>query len=202
MPSKLQPGEFDAYRAALPDEEYFVLLARDKSAPTMLRIWADTRRKEIIQRVGNGAWSPQDIEDLRKCSEADACADRMITWRAQNDGQWREGAERRQHIQEATDAEKAEVELASQLAVARSLAIPSQFAGRVAVESHSSRLWRSPHFNGRVHRLTLKIADPDACQGELKTSDFHIPGQIVADVDWIMETDHLGFLTLYTVVET
>jgi len=49
MSTKLEPGKFDWYAAALPDEPYFIVLARDDSAPRIVRDWADRRELEISQ---------------------------------------------------------------------------------------------------------------------------------------------------------
>lgn len=47
MGSKLEPGEFDCYANALPDEPMFHLLARDPGAPFAVEAWAD-RRENLI----------------------------------------------------------------------------------------------------------------------------------------------------------
>ena len=46
MATKLS-GQFDCYHAADADEPMFVLLARDPSAPTIVRVWAEARRLAI-----------------------------------------------------------------------------------------------------------------------------------------------------------
>lgn len=66
MGTKLNPGQFDCYDAAEPDEPMFVLLARDPIAPELVRRWARERRKL------NG--------ESAKTREADACADAMESW--------------------------------------------------------------------------------------------------------------------------
>ncbi len=43
MGTKNNPGKFDCYAKAEPDEPMFVLLARDRIAPTLVRIWAAIR---------------------------------------------------------------------------------------------------------------------------------------------------------------
>ena len=40
MSTKNNPGNFDCYANAAPDEPMFVLLARDPIAPILVRIWA------------------------------------------------------------------------------------------------------------------------------------------------------------------
>jgi hypothetical protein len=63
MGTKNNPGQFDCYANAGPDEPMFVLLGRDKHAPTLVRLWA-------ILRTGEG-------EDETKVAEAFACAKAM-----------------------------------------------------------------------------------------------------------------------------
>lgn len=82
MGTRTIPGVFDCYNKALPDEPMFTLLARDTSAPQILRLWADVRRSEITRGERNE-------DDLMMCREADECADEMEEWRKINDGTWR-----------------------------------------------------------------------------------------------------------------
>ena len=72
MGTKNNPGTFDCYENADPDEEMFVLLARDKSAPLLVRLWADLRLMS----------NPE--EDADKILEAMKCADNMVKWRNEN----------------------------------------------------------------------------------------------------------------------
>jgi len=65
MGTKNNPGKYDCYDKAEPDEPMFVLLARDPVASTLVRIWI------LISRGMNKA----------KFAEAEACADAMDTWR-------------------------------------------------------------------------------------------------------------------------
>lgn len=67
MGTKNNPGKFDCYEAAEPDEPMFVLLARDPLAPGIVRQWAEER----------SAWEdPQG-----KIKEALECAEAMERWR-------------------------------------------------------------------------------------------------------------------------
>lgn len=50
MGTKLNPGKFDCHAKALPDEPIFTLLARDRSAPFIIRNWAVLRHAEIMAR--------------------------------------------------------------------------------------------------------------------------------------------------------
>lgn len=66
MGSKNNPGKFDCYYHALPDEPMFVLLGRDPMAPVLVRLWARLRKARG--------------EDQAKVDEAMACADKMSEW--------------------------------------------------------------------------------------------------------------------------
>lgn len=63
MGTKNNPGAFDCYANAAPDEPMFVLLGRDKHAAGLARLWALLRAK--------------DDGDDAKIAEALACADAM-----------------------------------------------------------------------------------------------------------------------------
>jgi hypothetical protein len=64
MSTKLNPGKFDCYAAAEPDEPMFIFLARDERAPKLIRRWVRKRGK-----------------DDAKAKEALACANEMEEWR-------------------------------------------------------------------------------------------------------------------------
>lgn len=66
MGTKNNPGKFDCYTNANPDEPMFVLLGRDRHASALVRLWAILR-----QRAG---------ENEAKIDEAIACADTMDAW--------------------------------------------------------------------------------------------------------------------------
>lgn len=68
MGTKNNPGAFDCYANADPNEPMFVLLGRDKHAPALVREWADLREREG--------------EDSRKVAEARQCADAMANYRS------------------------------------------------------------------------------------------------------------------------
>jgi hypothetical protein len=82
MGTKLNPGKFDCYENALPDEPMFTLLGRDLSAPNRVREWADERKQNIRAHL-----CPQS--DIALVQEARQCADSMANWRAENLGKWR-----------------------------------------------------------------------------------------------------------------
>lgn len=82
MGSKLNPGEFDCYSNALPDEPMFILLARDPHAPALVQLWATYRGRDI--EVGDRPKTDQAMVE-----EAIICATSMRGWRIRNDGKWR-----------------------------------------------------------------------------------------------------------------
>jgi len=82
MGTKDNPGEFDCHAKALPNEETFTLLARDPSAPALVRLWAGIRHMEV-----DSGKRPES--DRKMVDEAQECAERMELWRLANDGAWR-----------------------------------------------------------------------------------------------------------------
>jgi len=74
MGTKNNPGSFDCYEAAEPDEPMFVLLARDPHAAQLVRMWIAMRRHAI----GEGE-KPASHWD--KIHEAENCAVAMDQWR-------------------------------------------------------------------------------------------------------------------------
>ena len=79
MATKLNPGNYDCYANLEPDEPYFLLMARDRHAPNIVRRWAK-RRERAIQE---GTYPESDRE---KVKEARAVASQMETWRKNNRG--------------------------------------------------------------------------------------------------------------------
>lgn len=88
MGTKNNPGQFDCYHNALPDEPMFVLLARNDTAPDYVEAWAFERVQEIM--VGDRPES-----DFPMVMEAMKCATDMRNWRAANEGAWRKKQENR-----------------------------------------------------------------------------------------------------------
>lgn len=74
MGTKTNPGKFDCYSKAEPDEPLFVLLARDSLAPILVRLWADIQVN-----------SRSSTADQAKTDEAKTVAAAMETWRCR---QW------------------------------------------------------------------------------------------------------------------
>lgn len=70
MGTKNNPGKYDCYTKAEPDEPMFVLLARDPLAPLLVEIWA----REAAERG----------TDSTKIEEAKKCALDMVGWRYKN----------------------------------------------------------------------------------------------------------------------
>lgn len=77
MGTKNNPAKYDCYANAKPDEPMFVLLARDPSAPGLVRSWARTRQVAIMRRE-----KPES--DMEMVREAYALANEMEKWRAAN----------------------------------------------------------------------------------------------------------------------
>jgi hypothetical protein len=71
MGTKNNPGDFDCYENADPDEPMFVLLGRDRMAPALVRQWANQREAEM--------------ELPAKVAEARRCADAMEAWKESHD---------------------------------------------------------------------------------------------------------------------
>lgn len=67
MATKNNPGKYDCYTNAEPDEPMFILLGRDKHAPLLVKLWAEMRAL--------------DGEDPGKVAEAVHCADAMRIYR-------------------------------------------------------------------------------------------------------------------------
>lgn len=82
MGTKNNPGNFDCYGNALPDEPMFILLARDPSAPAIVKWWADAREAAIDS-------GDRPESDRAMVEEARQCAKNMTAWRKENDGAWR-----------------------------------------------------------------------------------------------------------------
>jgi hypothetical protein len=82
MGSKNEPGQFDCYENAMPDEPMFILLARDPLAPELVERWAARRSLDIATCI-------RPIEDRPMVDEARECAEKMREWRKANDGAWR-----------------------------------------------------------------------------------------------------------------
>ena len=67
MGTKNNPGQYDCYTNAAPDEPMFILLGRDPCAPLVVTLWVKLRRE-----MGK--------TNLAKIEEARSCARAMETW--------------------------------------------------------------------------------------------------------------------------
>lgn len=76
MGTKNNPGDFDCYDSADPDEPMFVLLARDKLAAESVRQWA--------HNYGLKCGIDPTPEQNHKINEAYQCALDMDRWRQEN----------------------------------------------------------------------------------------------------------------------
>ena len=74
MGTKRNPGKFDCYANAEPDEPMFILLGRDADAAKAVREWAGARVRRI-----NAGEKPES--DRAMVGEAFACADAMDAYR-------------------------------------------------------------------------------------------------------------------------
>lgn len=73
MSSKLNPGDYDCYAKAEPDEPMFILLGRDRDASTMVKMWAFLRMEQIAMGL-------RPESDRAQVSEAMRCATEMEIW--------------------------------------------------------------------------------------------------------------------------
>lgn len=89
MGTKNNPGQFDCYDAAEPDEPMFVLLARDRLAAHLVSIWSKLRNgdheaAQVVFRdlIAKHALHYSIEPDTPKAAEAIDCAMAMFKWRA------------------------------------------------------------------------------------------------------------------------
>lgn len=90
MATKNNPGKFDCYANALPDEPMFVLLARDSLAPHVVAIWAAARSlntvamQNAIHCLVDEATKKKGVANPDKILEALRCSADMAAWRKAN----------------------------------------------------------------------------------------------------------------------
>ena len=75
MGTKNNPGRFDCYAVAKPDEPMFILLARDPIAPILVELWATLR-----EQIGCSTHKHKSHGD--KINEARDLANTMREWKA------------------------------------------------------------------------------------------------------------------------
>lgn len=89
MATKNNPGKYDCYAAAQPDEPLFILRANDELAPHIVRIWAMCRfgapSEEIIDQVRLARIAAKKKPfNISKMEEAVYCAISMEEWKKTN----------------------------------------------------------------------------------------------------------------------
>ena len=80
MSTKQETGAYDCYANLLPDEPYFLLMARDPDAQWAVREWASRREAAI-----NAGTRPES--DREKVREAFEVERQMVRWQRENAGQ-------------------------------------------------------------------------------------------------------------------
>ncbi|WP_119304987.1 hypothetical protein [Dongia deserti] len=87
MGTKNDPGEYDCYAKAHPEEPMFTLLGRDRTAFHLVRIWSALRwgHFEMARQLLDDAIVDLKIlgekdADEAKLIEALACSDKMLAW--------------------------------------------------------------------------------------------------------------------------
>ena len=79
MGTKNDPGEYDCYEKAEPNEPMFILLARDPLAPIAVRFWAE--QHALMNPPLDVRPAGEELHHRRKESEAKSCATEMERWR-------------------------------------------------------------------------------------------------------------------------
>lgn len=80
IPTKTDPGPFDAFDKALADEPIFTLLGRDPASPSAITEWCRVRRNLAIKNCA--ARSDEMTDELRQCAEAEVIAFAMEDYRS------------------------------------------------------------------------------------------------------------------------
>lgn len=91
MGTKNNPGNFDCYDKAHPDEPMFVLLGRDPRAELLTKLWANLESSDIYDAVQTfNELVQQELYNtnggdiahtVAKAEEAVSCAEAMAAWR-------------------------------------------------------------------------------------------------------------------------
>lgn len=208
MSTKIAPGAFDYYRSALPDEPYFLLLARDTTAPARLREWADEHRRDLLDQKlsrpeydDDKDWLARWEADMAKCREADLIAHDMVVWRANNDGAWRH-PEDRPAMGEINPALKDAVAEVTKSRVCSALVLG---AGQVQQVQHHTRPWSMPGFNCRIHTISYESTSdafaPIVEGRELVLDDWRVTGfdVLLGDVQHHADSANKLWVRLQTV---
>jgi len=107
MGTKNNPGSYDCYAHAAPDEPMFVLLARDIDAPRTVLNWAVSRLVRLVKKYGDSEQIP--MAERLQIQEARQCVDDMVAWHQKNrtpDPTHDSGELPRRDAPDATKAEK------------------------------------------------------------------------------------------------
>lgn len=72
MGTKANPGKYDCYDKAGPDEPLFVLRANDPMAPMVVKFWIYLSQEKYKNSEG---WS-------EKLVEAEKCVNDMVAWKS------------------------------------------------------------------------------------------------------------------------
>ncbi|KKM85445.1 hypothetical protein LCGC14_1289030 [marine sediment metagenome] len=92
MGTKNNPSKYDCYAKLNPDEPYFVLRAKDPSAPYLIRIWEKLRRGDwlgamytlVIAMKYQPVRDRVSTEGYEKLSEAVTVSQEMEDWYQKN----------------------------------------------------------------------------------------------------------------------
>lgn len=74
MGTKNNPSRFDCYANARGDEPMFILLGRDRLAPSLVTLWMNAKMATAKQ---DGSLTPELMEQV---AEAGQCVDQMRQW--------------------------------------------------------------------------------------------------------------------------
>lgn len=80
MGTKRDPGAYDVYDQAEDDEPMFVLLARDQTAPDIVRAWA-VAREERLRDSTVQMTAAEFFAELDQVAEAHTVSHAMVAWR-------------------------------------------------------------------------------------------------------------------------
>lgn len=157
MGTKINPGTHDCWRAALPDEPMFILLARDATAPARIREWADERRRALIAALPDGELTEQAVKDefrrdMAQISDAEEIAHDMIVWRAMNDGAWRVSPTERGPMSAIEPALKEEIAAALARGLCNVLGVGT---AQFSIVEHVVKDWSKPGWSVRQHYFRI-----------------------------------------------
>lgn len=91
MSTRENPGAFDCYHKAAPDEPMFTFLARDPIGGELVMLWAFLRDKEFghaAMQLGHLVYRARKLPPARpeKIESAIDCAKEMFDWRVGQGG--------------------------------------------------------------------------------------------------------------------